>query len=105
MTLTVCYQCRGTVADNAPFCPHCGAPHASRHEARAYVNLFQSFRNLPSTRNNLPLFIGAIVGVLVVLGVLAVLHYFRHEIGIDSLWWQFALGALIGSLIGTFFRR
>jgi hypothetical protein len=104
MALVACNQCRGAVADTAPFCPHCGAPQ-ERQEPAFLSHLLKQFQNMESTRTNLPFFLGAALGVLVVLAGHLLLSRPGAEIDALALTWQIALGALVGCLLGLLVKK
>lgn len=104
MGLVVCKQCQGPVADNAPHCPHCGAPQASGGEASFVVFLRELWKQ-DTTQKQLPPFLGAALGV----GVVLLLHEWLDRPGVTidtfTICWQIALGALVGFLLGALITR
>jgi hypothetical protein len=62
----------------------------------------RSFRSSRSTQANLPLFLGVVLGVLVVLGIHLAIG--PHD-SVITIVWQMGLAALIGSFLGALVRR
>ncbi|HXG08711.1 MAG TPA: hypothetical protein VNK04_02890 [Gemmataceae bacterium] len=105
MALVICPQCSGIVADNAPYCPHCGAPQRVQPQPAPFVKQLKEFTGQHSTQTNLPLLGGAAVGVGVVLAGHFLLGGADGDINVRMLWWQVALGALLGCLTGALLQR
>lgn len=102
MGITICNHCKEAVATNAALCPHCGAP--GPEEEITLQGAWSQFKKLNSTRTNFPFFLGAVVGVLAVLG----LHLLLTSPGTKLDWftvsWQVFLGALAGCFVGGMMR-
>ena len=103
MALVICSQCSGSVADNAPYCPHCGAPREAKEFS--FGDFLRHLQGMNTAQTNLPLFLGAALGVLAVLGLHLVLSTPGTPLDFVSITWQTALGALVGCLLGAMVRR
>lgn len=104
MSLTLCCQCQGTVARNAPYCPHCGAPRTGEPEEFSPGNLLKQVRRMSTVRTNFPLFAGAVLGVLLVLGLNYAFTTAQSQFEFAWLAVELAAGALLGCFVGAMVR-
>ena len=73
MTMTVCRECSADISDQAAACPHCGAPLKAAPASVGLACNTCKLALLPITTTNVNGFVGVIITIVAVIGLIAFL--------------------------------